>query len=232
MQKIQVADISSKPTSKGGTFTIITDDKGGKFSGFDIGLANLTKGSVIEAEIFVEGKYTNIVKDSWKVLESTPSIPPQVREPFKADPLKQASIERQVALKVAADLCIAGKIELKDICPVAYYFNRFLDNMMKFSDTQVIEAMKLSPLKYKEVAIPPEHDKSATALTISAKQKELKALMTAQKLDAGFVIGVCKRLGLPLKSDLMTEEQLDTLIKELSTLPSGVNINSEIFQKE
>ena len=99
-------------------------------------------------------------------------------------------------------------------------------------EAQVIEAMKLSPLKYKEVAIPPEHDKSATTWTTSAKQKELKALMTAQKLDAGFVIGVCKRLGLPLKSDLMSEEQLDTLIKELSTLPSGVNINSEIFQKE
>uniref|UniRef100_A0A6M3KM44 Uncharacterized protein n=1 Tax=viral metagenome TaxID=1070528 RepID=A0A6M3KM44_9ZZZZ len=69
------------------------------------------------------------------------------------------------ALSYAKDLCVAGKIELKDILPVASYFGRFLGGCLKFSDQQVSDAMKLSPQKYKEVTIPAEQVKVAQKST-------------------------------------------------------------------
>jgi len=45
---------------------------------------------------------------------------------YKADPLKQASIERQVALKEAVSMYIAGKIEREEIKTLANEFAKWL----------------------------------------------------------------------------------------------------------
>jgi hypothetical protein len=112
MQRITVAKVERKPTKNGGTYTKITDEKGGTFSGFDEALARLQQGAVLDAEIQIEGKYANI--KNYSVVGQpnlTPAQLPQQAtagqtEAITAIPAPKPtykdnteSIERQVAIK-------------------------------------------------------------------------------------------------------------------------------------
>ena len=116
MQRITVKSVESKPTKTGNTYTKLTDDKGGVFSGFDVGLSTLAPGAVIDAEIQIDGKYANI--KNYTVVSNTVPQPQQspVSQPsaitaipnerqYKADPVKTDSIEFQVCLKEVGE-CI------------------------------------------------------------------------------------------------------------------------------
>lgn len=71
MQKITVKEIKG-PLGKGEKkFYAVVDPKGGEFTTFDAGISSVTPGSVIEAEIKVDGRYVNITE--WKVLEAAPA---------------------------------------------------------------------------------------------------------------------------------------------------------------
>ena len=63
MQRITVREVRG-PLGKGEKkFFAIKDNKGSEFTSFDPQIAKLTPGSIIEAEIVVDGKYINIPKD-------------------------------------------------------------------------------------------------------------------------------------------------------------------------
>jgi len=114
MQRITIAKVESKPTKTGNTYTKLTGDKGGVFSGFDVGLSILTPGAVIDAEIEVQGKYANI--KSYTVVSNITPPPPQApaRQTEAVTPIPSqeprtastnSSIEFQVCLKEVGE-CI------------------------------------------------------------------------------------------------------------------------------
>lgn len=72
MQKITVKEVKG-PLGKGDKkFYAIKDGEGAEFTTFDTKVADLTPGSIIEAEVVVKGKYLNL--GEWKLLEAgTPS---------------------------------------------------------------------------------------------------------------------------------------------------------------
>ena len=105
MQKITVANVEIKAgkNDKGDWIkTSLTGADGLKASGFDKGLATLKAGDAIEAEIVVDGKYTNIL--SWKIISQGVALPEEKKEttPQKncyRSPDQSLSIEGQVCLK-------------------------------------------------------------------------------------------------------------------------------------
>lgn len=108
-QRVVVKTVITKPTKKEGTnITTIEDEKGAKMSAFnDAALAQVHAGDVLEVEIAIEGKYTNIT--GWKLVESKPQpaqaptpapLPQQRQESYKADPAKIASQERMTLLEL------------------------------------------------------------------------------------------------------------------------------------
>ncbi len=109
MQKITIAEVNPKSTKTGGTFYMITDSKGAKFSGFGSELGTYKAGDIIEADIEVDGKYTNI-KASHLVQSGPATLPkdplPAERESYKADPAKIISMERQAAARIAFEFGI------------------------------------------------------------------------------------------------------------------------------
>src|SRR3990167_6205330 len=111
-QRITVKSIVTKPTKKEGTnITTIEDEKGAKMSAFnDTALAQLHAGDILEVDLAVEGKYTNIT--AWKLIESKPAPPPPpppmpTTDWAEKDRITRASIERQVALKCAVEARLA-----------------------------------------------------------------------------------------------------------------------------
>lgn len=130
MQKITVTAIKG-PLGKGDKkFYAVVDPKGGEFTTFDAGIASITPGSVIEAEIKVEGRYVNITE--WKILEAAPAGagPAPGNGAYKRDiegiryeyelkayleSVKHASIEAQTAfngvVKLAEVATISEKID-------------------------------------------------------------------------------------------------------------------------
>jgi len=98
-QNIKVESIATKPggsEKKKWVLTTITDDKGAKFSGFDAGLAKLSPGAVIEAEVEIDGQYHNIKK--FKVIEQGTPVQASGAANGSESPEKTASIEAQSAV--------------------------------------------------------------------------------------------------------------------------------------
>jgi len=113
VQKITVADIKIKTgTGEKGpwTNTAIIDEKGARFSSFDKKLSQLNKGSVIEAEVVVDGKFLNIKE--FKILEEAPAsgeadtgASQMSKEDWaKKDAIERLSIEAQTAVKALIQL--------------------------------------------------------------------------------------------------------------------------------
>ncbi len=109
MQKVTIKEIS--PSTAENKPTIITDETGAKMSGFLTELKDLNPGDVIEAELQVKGKYTNIIEV--KLLEKS-TQPPDTSEKVmttelwsEKDRITRASIEGQVAMKCYTDLVVA-----------------------------------------------------------------------------------------------------------------------------
>ena len=111
-QRITVKSIVTKPTKKEGTtITTLEDEKGAKMSTFnDEALAQVHAGDILEVDLAVEGKYTNIT--AWKLIESKPAPPAIIPPPAtvntkedwaEKDRITRVSIERQVALKCAVE---------------------------------------------------------------------------------------------------------------------------------
>ncbi len=131
-QRVVVKSIVTKPTKKEGTnITTIEDEKGAKMSAFnDTELAKVHAGDVLEVEISIDGKYTNIT--GWKLIESKPQAvqppaPPQRQESFKADPEKIASQERMTLLEVNSK---ARNTALMQACP----FSKNPDEVLVIAD--------------------------------------------------------------------------------------------------
>ncbi|KKK63713.1 hypothetical protein LCGC14_2991490, partial [marine sediment metagenome] len=71
MQKVTIKEIL--PSTAENKPTIITDETGAKMSGFLTELKDLNPGDVIEVELQVKGKYTNIIEV--KLLEKSTQSP-------------------------------------------------------------------------------------------------------------------------------------------------------------
>ena len=110
MQKIKVARIESKPTTKGGTVVALFDEKNTRFSGFLKELQDVKEGDTVEAEIQVDGKYNNIT--ALKVVQHD-AAPAPTRANGNGNhcesPDARASIETQTAYKGVIDL-LANKV--------------------------------------------------------------------------------------------------------------------------
>jgi len=127
MQKITVKEIRG-PLGKGEKkFYAVKDPQGAEFTTFDPKIAEVTPGSVIEAEIEVKGQYVNLTE--WKLLTAAPAGagPAPGNGPYKRDTegirfeyelkayldkVKNASIEAQTAFNGIVKL--AELVALKD----------------------------------------------------------------------------------------------------------------------
>jgi hypothetical protein len=105
MQKITIAEV--KPSDGEKKPTVVTDTTGAKMSGFDTGLKILNAGDVIEAELEVKGKYTNI--KSFTIVKKATQA-----ETASISSCRDASIEAQVAAKIGGELLAAGIITPSD----------------------------------------------------------------------------------------------------------------------
>ena len=109
MQKVIIKEIS--PSTAENKPTYITDETGAKMSGFLTELKDLNPGDVIEAELQVKGKYTNIIEV--KLLEKSTQSPDKSEKVMttemwsEKDRITRASIEGQVAMKCYTDLVVA-----------------------------------------------------------------------------------------------------------------------------
>jgi len=115
LQKITVKEIRG-PLGKGDKkFYVVVDEKGAEFTTFDTKIAKVTPGSIIEADVKVEGKYVNIAE--WKVLEDAPaSLPGSGKTPEQFD-AERRSIEAQVAFKGIIQLIEQEAIQKTDFVP-------------------------------------------------------------------------------------------------------------------
>ena len=130
MQRVKIADIEvTKGKGEKGdwTKTTVVAEDGGRFSGFDTKLANLTKGSVIDIEPEIKGKYINIKE--WKMVSEAvagqPVVTPGGRQYGKSPEELQLS-RRSFALSYAKDLAVAKLIEVKDILTTAENYYRWM----------------------------------------------------------------------------------------------------------
>lgn len=131
MQRVKIADIEvTKGKGEKGdwTKTTVVAEDGGRFSGFDTKLANLTKGSVIDIEPEIKGKYINIKE--WKIISEAVAGQPiavssaggwQARQD---SPETRASIESQKRADIIMQGWIAGK--LKDDDPLVAQMKSWL----------------------------------------------------------------------------------------------------------
>lgn len=72
MQKITVKEVKG-PLGRGeNKFYAVVDDKGAEFTTFDAKIKQVIPGSVLEAELRIDGKYINIVE--WKLVEEAPHV--------------------------------------------------------------------------------------------------------------------------------------------------------------
>ncbi len=118
MQKIVVKEVS--PSTAENKPTIITDETGAKMSGFLAELKDLNPGDVIEAELQVKGKYTNIIEV--KLLEKSTSPPASTGQKSdmskedwaKKDRIESRSFETQTAFKGIVELLVAKVIKVED----------------------------------------------------------------------------------------------------------------------
>ncbi len=107
MQNITIKSVEEKHSKDGSkTFYIVTDSKGAQLSTFDAETMAFQPGTVIEAEVEVAGKYTNL--KSFKVVSnpvpgSPPASQPSPTRYGQDSPEKRRSIERQTALALAVD---------------------------------------------------------------------------------------------------------------------------------
>jgi len=113
-QKIKVANIEITSGEKDGTKwtrIIVVGDDGSKLNTFEPAASSLQAGDIIEGEIEVKGKYTNL--KSFKVVEKAtiPTTPEVKMNGYHRDEGQQISIERQVSAKLAVELLIASKAE-------------------------------------------------------------------------------------------------------------------------
>jgi len=118
MQRVKIVDIEVKEGKgeKGDwTKTTVIAEDGSRFSGFDTKLTNLTRGSVIDIEPEIKGKYINIKE--WKIISEAPTDGQPIAQSFsqyQASPEKIASIEAMKRADIIMQGWIAGKIKDDD----------------------------------------------------------------------------------------------------------------------
>ncbi len=115
MQKIIIKEVH--PAMEEKKPTIIVTEDGAKMSGFIEGLKSLTPGSIIEAELEVKGKYTNIKSFTFvsKPAEQPAPPPPPPTKPTgeqwgEKNKIERASIEAQTAVKAILSMPGLGTI--------------------------------------------------------------------------------------------------------------------------
>jgi len=166
-QRITVKSIVTKPTKKEGTnITTIEDEKGAKMSAFnDTALAQLHAGDILEVDLAVEGKYTNIT--AWKLIESKPApVSPVVPAPIittkedwaEKDRITRLSIEAQVAAKILSELIVAGRLTTDSTSGIAL-LGWALTRLGATIPTAIKEVL-FPPKAAKEALFPPETSKT------------------------------------------------------------------------
>lgn len=155
MQEIKVKEIRG-PLGKGEKkFYAVVDEKGGEFTTFDTKIQSIKPGSVLEAEIKVEGKYVNIVK--WTLLQEPETHPRNGKEPgaYKRDlegiqfeyelkarlqQIERASIEAQTAYNGIIQLWCSP-----DSAKNAQLSEEVLQKALKWAESRLDESMKPAP---------------------------------------------------------------------------------------
>lgn len=181
MQQIIVREVRG-PLGKGEKkFYAIKDDKGGEFTTFDPSVSKLTPGSIIEAEIKVEGKYVNI--QEWKLIEAGPAnAQPGAGGQYKRDTegirfeyelkaylqgIERASIEAQTAYNGLIKV-----LELVSISPTTEKFIHklapgILQKALAYAESRLDAAMASKPPQSPKA--PPETQKASA--TPKGKEK-------------------------------------------------------------
>ncbi|KKM27109.1 hypothetical protein LCGC14_1578040 [marine sediment metagenome] len=116
MQMITIKEIT--PSTAENKPTIIVDDTGAKMSGFDFTLKDLNPGDVIEAELQIKGKYTNILNFNMLKKNTEPIKPKEEMTTdmwAEKDRITRASIEGQVAMKCYTELVVAKIDNIPDL---------------------------------------------------------------------------------------------------------------------
>lgn len=157
MQEIRVKEIKG-PLGKGERkFYALKDEKGAEFTTFDAKVSKITPGSLISAEIKIEGKYNNIT--DWKLIEDAPVTshngnklsPEQWAE---KDRIERASIEAQTAFKGIMELAwkhetpnhISGKFGDAFDLALDWAMTRLTDQVKKPIDKPIRKEPEAEPL--------------------------------------------------------------------------------------
>ena len=110
MQDIRVVEVRG-PLGKGDKkFFAVKDDKGAEFTTFDTKINQVTPGSLISAEIKIDGKYNNITE--WKLLEQGALVSAQVNGRSDMTPELWAEKDRLERRSREAIACFQGIMEL------------------------------------------------------------------------------------------------------------------------
>src|SRR3990167_6160570 len=223
-QRITVKSIVTKPTKKEGTnITTIEDEKGAKMSAFnDTALAQLHAGDILEVELAVEGKYTNIT--AWKLIESKPAPPAPAPIPVppptdwaEKDRITRVSIERQVALKCAVEARPGQTDQIIVASAAAFY--QFLSGqpakeaLFPALVTPTATPPSSQPPAAQTGAVAGKHPARAAALPDSVASVDAAQKIAEQcGMNKDTFLQVLGDNGLSLKS---TQEQVWKLIKPL-----------------
>jgi hypothetical protein len=117
MQKIIVAKVEKKPTSKGGTMVAVWDAEGTRFSGFLKGLQDVQEGDTIEADIEVKGDFNNIKAVTILGRGTGPRSP---AAPTEEPAERRAAIECEVAIKEIGR-CLAARVPVPETAVPVYW---------------------------------------------------------------------------------------------------------------
>ncbi len=200
MQKITIKEIT--PSTAENKPTIIVDSTGAKMSGFDNTLKSLQPGDVIEAELEVKGKYTNI-KEFKMISKATPAQVAEAQSQNGKE--KQSEIiarAKNTALMQAVELAKADKIDLKEI---TNYADEFLGWLLGTKEsTQAAPEPKKKPSEEKVSAVAPIEQEVTNPIEWTTERlltwvAEAKAWKTAKTARSWLVNG-------PLK---IKEERID-----------------------
>ena len=133
MQKFKIAEIILPKDDKGPT--ILKDEAGTTISGFDTKLKDLTRGTEIEVEIVVKGKYNNIKEWTLVSLAPGPTAPSPAAD-LATIKAMIAAYQRTMALAQACTLAAAGKIELDQVNDYAARFYTSLSGQRGSTSTR------------------------------------------------------------------------------------------------
>ena len=236
-QKLTIKSVTEKKSQDGTkTFWAITDTTGADLSTFDPAVAALKEGDVIEGEVTLNGKHTNLGK--FKVISqaASPATSATGEKPLvRENPEQRLSIEGQTSAKIISDLWIADK--LHETSPEVLLLRGYLQGKLTVMGIKpIVKAVAQPDAKEPITQTQAEEDANALFKENQGTQGEVeKAKTITYKRDPATVKSITMLMracqdDFGIKTTDCIKEVSKIIGKELKTWSEVTELPSEVYK--